>query len=62
MTNLKIVQNDITEIFVENQATIAISNKSIFHGKTKHFKIKYYFVRKVQKNDKVRVLHYKTED
>ena len=39
MTNLKMVQDDATKIFVE----IAAKNP-MFHGKTKHFKIKRYFV------------------
>ena len=39
MTYLKMIQDDATEIFVDNQASIAISNNPLFHGKTKHFKI-----------------------
>ncbi|KAL9444243.1 hypothetical protein AB3S75_017429 [Citrus x aurantiifolia] len=62
MTDLKMIQNYATEIFVDNQAAIAISNNPVFHGKTKHFKIKYYFVREVQKNDEVRLVYCKTED
>lgn len=62
MTDLKMIQDYATEIFVDNQAAIAISNNPVFHGKTKHFKIKYYFVREVQKNDEVRLVYCKTED
>ena len=47
MTDLKMVQDDATKIFVDNQVAIAISKNPVFHGRTKHFKIKYYFVREV---------------
>ncbi|KAH9715988.1 hypothetical protein KPL71_021282 [Citrus sinensis] len=43
MTDLKMIQDYATEIFVDNQAAIAISNNPVFHGKTKHFKIKVLF-------------------
>ena len=62
MKNLKMIQDDATEIFVDNQAAIAISNNLVFHGQTKHFKIKYYFVKKVQKNNEVRFVDCKTKD
>ncbi|KAH9666120.1 Integrase catalytic domain-containing protein [Citrus sinensis] len=62
MTDLKMIQDYATEIFVDNQAAVAISNNPVFHGKTKHFKIKYYFVREVQMNDEVRLVYCKTED
>ena len=47
MTDLKMVQDDATKIFVDNQVAIAISKNPVFHGRTKHFKIKYYFAREV---------------
>lgn len=31
-----------TEVYVDNQATLAISHNLVFHGRTKHFKVKYY--------------------
>ncbi|KAF2285986.1 hypothetical protein GH714_009369 [Hevea brasiliensis] len=34
-----------TEVFVDNQAAIAISHNPVFHGKTKHFNIKFFFLR-----------------
>ena len=56
MTNLKMVQDDATKIFVE----VAAKNP-MFHGKTKHFKIKCYFVREIQNNDEVNLVHCNTE-
>ena len=34
----------------------------MFHGKTKHFKIKYYFLREVQCSKKTTLVHCKTKD
>ena len=62
LSDLNLVQEDNTKIFVDNQAAIAISHNPVFHGKTKHFNIKLYFLRKVQKNREVILLYYKTED
>lgn len=61
MTDLKMDQNEATKIFVDNQAAIAISNNPVFHGRTKHFKVKYYFVREVQRNNEVSLIHCRTD-
>jgi len=42
---------------VNNQATISISNNPVFHGKTKHFKIKFLFL----KEGEMKLFHCKTE-
>ena len=42
LANLHMKQNEPTQIHVDNQATIAISNDPVFYGKTKHFNIKLY--------------------
>ncbi|KAI6669665.1 hypothetical protein NL676_004550 [Syzygium grande] len=41
-----------TEILVDNQAALAISQNHIFHGRTKHFKIKFYYPGKCNKKVK----------
>ena len=38
-------------MLVDNQAAISIANDLVFHGKTKHFKIKLCFLREVQKEE-----------
>jgi len=38
---------------VDNQTSIAISHNPVFHGKTKHFEIKFFFLREVQKEGEV---------
>lgn len=60
--DLNLEQKERTEIFVDNQAAIAISHNPVFHGKTKHFNIKLLFVREVQKEESVTLAYYKSED
>ena len=48
--DLYVHQEDNEEIFVENQATLAISHNPVLHGRTKNFKVQYYFLRKVQRS------------
>ena len=62
LADLYMKQNEPTQIHVDNQAAISISNNPVFHGRTKHFKIKLYFLREVQKEGEI-ILHYcRTED
>ncbi|XP_070002273.1 secreted RxLR effector protein 161-like [Nicotiana tabacum] len=51
-----------TEVFVDNQAAIAISHNPVFHGKIKHFNMKLYFLREVQKDGLVNLVHCKMEE
>ncbi|RDY09032.1 Copia protein, partial [Mucuna pruriens] len=46
LCDLHMQQKNKTEFF----ATIAIANNPVCHGKTKHFDIKLYFLRKMQQN------------
>ncbi|XP_068475123.1 secreted RxLR effector protein 161-like [Phaseolus vulgaris] len=62
LTDLNLEHKQSTKIFVDNQAAIAISNNPIFHGKTKHFNIKLFFVREVQKNGDVSLCYLKAEN
>ena len=66
---MEVKQNDLhlekdttTKVMVDNQAAIAISKNPIFHGKTKHFSIKLFFLRDVQREGAVFLKYYKTED
>ena len=61
MTDLFMEQKERTQILVGNQATISIANNSVFHGKTKHFKLKLYFLREVHKEGEIQLVYYKTE-
>ncbi|PHU12588.1 GDSL esterase/lipase [Capsicum chinense] len=46
LADLYMEQKKSTEILRDNEATISIVNNHVSHGKTKHFKIKLYFLRK----------------
>ncbi|RVW97393.1 Copia protein [Vitis vinifera] len=61
MVDLFMEQKESTQILVDNQATISIANNLVFHGKTKHFKLKLYFLRKVQKEGEIQLVYCKTE-
>jgi hypothetical protein len=60
--DLHIEEEEPTEISVDNQVAIAISHNPVFHEKTKHFNIKLYFLREVQKNGDVKLIYCKSED
>ncbi|XP_016690648.1 uncharacterized protein [Gossypium hirsutum] len=59
---LELEEKQSTEILVDNQAAIAISNNPVFYGKTKYFNIKLFFVREVQKSGDVSLCYCKSED
>ncbi|KAK5795584.1 hypothetical protein PVK06_036853 [Gossypium arboreum] len=50
-------QVEATEIKVDNQSAIAIAKNPVFHGKTKHFKIKYHFVREAELSKEINLVH-----
>ena len=62
MIDLNIEQKESTQIFVDNEAAIVISHNPIFHGKTKHFNIKLFFVNKVQRDGVVVLVYCKIEN
>ena len=61
MADLFMEQKKSTQILVDNQAAISIANNPVFHGKTKHFKLKLYLLREVQKEGEIQLVYYKTE-
>ncbi|XP_047252331.1 uncharacterized mitochondrial protein AtMg00810-like [Capsicum annuum] len=54
--DLGLEMKESTNIFVDNQAAIAISHNPVFHRKTKHFNVKLYFLRQVQKDGLVNLV------
>ncbi|PHT28325.1 hypothetical protein CQW23_32072 [Capsicum baccatum] len=59
--DLYMEQKKSTEILADNEAAISIANNPVSHGKTKHFKIKLYFLREVQKNGDINMVHCRTD-
>nr|KYP44287.1 Copia protein [Cajanus cajan] len=62
LADLHMEQKEPTQILVDNQAAIFISNNLVFHGRTKHFKIKLSFLREAQREGEVKLIYYRTED
>lgn len=62
MIDLQLEQEESTKILVNNQAAIAISPNPIFYGKSKHFNIKFYFLREVQKNGEEMLVYCKSQE
>ncbi|KAG8488558.1 hypothetical protein CXB51_016286 [Gossypium anomalum] len=55
-------QVEATEIRVDNQSAVAIAKNPVFHGKTKHFKIKFHFVRKAEQLGEMKFVHCSSEN
>ncbi|KAG8480142.1 hypothetical protein CXB51_024952 [Gossypium anomalum] len=55
-------QLEPTEIKVDNQSAVAIAKNPVFHGKTKHFKIKFHFVREAEQTGEVSLVHCSSQD
>ena len=62
LNDLNREQKESMKILIDNQVAIAISHNPVFHGKTKHFNIKLFFLREVQKDGDVILLYCKTKD
>ena len=61
LTDLNMEQTGSTQVFLDNQAAISIASNPIVLGRTKHFKIKFYFLREIQHDGKVTLVHCKTK-
>ena len=61
LTDLNMEQTGSTQVFLDNQAAISIASNPIFLGRTKHFKIKFYFLREIQHDGEVTLVHCKIE-
>ncbi|KAG8491216.1 hypothetical protein CXB51_014346 [Gossypium anomalum] len=55
-------QLDATEIFVDNQSAVAIAKNPVFHGKTRHFKIKFHFIREAEQSREVSLVNCCSKD
>jgi hypothetical protein len=62
LVDLHMDQLEPTRIYVDNQTAISFANNHVFHCKIRHFKIKLYFFREVQKEGDVIQLSCQTND
>ncbi|KAA3487963.1 Integrase, catalytic core [Gossypium australe] len=62
LNDLNLKQEEATKIKCDNQSAVAIAKNLVFHGRTKHFKIKYHFVKEVEQAKEVTLVHYSSQD
>ena len=55
-------QIEATKIMCDNSSTVSISKNLVFHGRTKHIKIKFHFIREVQQSNEVMLIHCSSEE
>ncbi|GKU90016.1 hypothetical protein SLEP1_g4069 [Rubroshorea leprosula] len=55
-------QEKAIKIPCDNMSAVAIAKNPVFHGRTKHFKIKYYLLREAQEEGEVILVHSSSED
>ncbi|KAA3481818.1 TMV resistance protein N-like [Gossypium australe] len=62
MADLNLHKREAIEIMCDNQSAIAIAKNPVFHGRTKHFNIKLYFVREMEQAQEVKLIHCSFEE
>ena len=61
MKDLGHEQTEATKIMCENSSAVSISKNPVFHGGTKHIKIKFHFIREVQQSNEVLLVQCSSE-
>ncbi|KAA3483942.1 chitinase 1-like [Gossypium australe] len=62
MTDMNLHQREATEINCDNQSVVAIRKNPVFHGKTKHSKVRFHIVREVEQSQEIKLVHCISED
>lgn len=62
LEDLKHKQEEATTIFCDNQSAVAMVKNPVFHGRTKHIKIKYHSIREAQERKEMELMHCNAED
>ncbi|KAG8491476.1 hypothetical protein CXB51_014680 [Gossypium anomalum] len=62
LVELNLHQREATKIKCDNQYVVAIAKNPMFHGKTKHFKIKFHFVKEVEQAHEIKLVNCNSED
>ncbi|KAF2319032.1 hypothetical protein GH714_012725 [Hevea brasiliensis] len=55
-------QVEPTVIWCDNKSAIAIASNPIQHGRTKHIKVKFHFLREAEKSCEIKLLHCKSDE
>lgn len=55
-------QKEAIEVYIDSQASIPIANTLLFRGRTKHFNVKLFFSKDVNKDGDVKLLYYQSDE
>ena len=62
LEELKHQQEKGTTLFCDNSSAISLTKNPVFHGKNKHIRIKFHFIRDLVKDGEIIVKFCKTQD
>lgn len=62
LRNLSHVQESSTVIMCDNSSTIKLSKNPVMHGRSKHIKVRFHFLRDLVKDGEIELLHCVTQE
>jgi hypothetical protein len=62
LKNLSHVQEGSTVIVCDNSSTIKLSKNPIMHGKSKHIRVRFHFLRDLVKDGDIELVHCVTQE
>ncbi|KAK2988423.1 hypothetical protein RJ640_023970 [Escallonia rubra] len=62
LKELSFIQNESTQIYVDNKSAIALAKNPVFHDRSKHIDTRYHFIRESIAKKQVQVKFVKSED
>ena len=62
LSNLFDLQLDATCIYCDNQSCVRLSENPVFHGKLKHIKMKYHYIRDMEQRGTVKLQYVAMDD
>ncbi|XP_062005817.1 secreted RxLR effector protein 161-like [Rosa rugosa] len=62
LRNLNHVQEGSTTIMCDNTSTIKLSKNPVMHGRSKHIKVRFHFLRDLAKDGEVKLVHCGTQE
>lgn len=57
MEDLSMKQTDATVIWVDNKSAISMAKNPVFHGRSKHIKVKFHAIREAESSQEIKLLH-----
>ncbi|KAK2979862.1 hypothetical protein RJ640_002775 [Escallonia rubra] len=62
LKELSFIQDELTQIYVDNKSAIALAKNPVFHDRSKHIDTRYHFIRESIAKKQVQVKFVKSED